>query len=311
MNWFKRAQYGFKMPKRPLGSMDYQCGILSLGGQGSLETQGGEKNCIEIIRRAYDLGINYFDTSPVYGPSEDFYGEALNGIRSEVFLATKTHERDRDASLRLIEKSLKRLNTDYIDLWQIHHLEDIENVNLATADDGALQAMLEMQEQGVVKHLGITGHERIEPLLEIMKRHDFDSVLCPVNATDVHAKKPFIDSVVSEANKQKMAVIGMKVFSQGFLFHPEGITTPWEALSYSMSQPVSTVIVGIDTLGQLEEDVSIARSFVELDEEQRKRIEKLTGEKKNVRRGNFFRSEYGGYDSREKLDEPYGIQVEH
>ena len=107
----------------------------------------------------FKLGVNYFDTSPVYGPSEEYYGKALGNARKKIFLATKTHDRTRDGSLKLLEKSLKRLKTDYVDLWQIHHLDSLDDVKKVTADDGALQALLEMQEEGVVKHLGFTGHE--------------------------------------------------------------------------------------------------------------------------------------------------------
>ncbi len=153
------------MPKRKLGKTGYDVGVFSLGGQGSLETQKGN---IDIIIRAYELGVNYFDTSPIYGPSEDLYGKALAGFRNKIFLATKTEKRDRDGALKDIEKSLKRLKTDYIDLWQIHHLENHDEINKICGKNGALKALLEMKEQGVVKFLGITGHEDPKPLLEIL-----------------------------------------------------------------------------------------------------------------------------------------------
>jgi len=227
MNWFNNFKYSqlksSEMPKRKLGKTNYDVSLFSLGGQGSLETHGGEKNSIDIIQRAYELGVNYFDTSPVYGPSEDYYGKALKGIRSKIFLATKTNKRDRDGSLKEIEKSLKRLKTDHIDLWQIHHLDKISEVNQVSKKDGALQALLEMQEQGVVKHLGITGHENPNILLEMMKRHNFDTVLCPINACDKNMKNPFLSTVVKKADKQNMGIVGMKIFSQGYIFHPKGV----------------------------------------------------------------------------------------
>jgi aryl-alcohol dehydrogenase-like predicted oxidoreductase len=302
MNWYKTSQSDI-MPKRSLGKTGYKVSIISLGGQGSLETQGDDDNCIDIIRRAYELGINYFDTSPIYGPSEDFYGKALDGIRNDIFLATKTDKRDRDGSLKEIEKSLKRLKTDHVDLWQIHHLDTMEEVNEVTAKDGALQALLEMKEQGVVKYCGFTGHQDPKILIEMNKRHDFDTVLCPVNAADCHMKPPFIDTVVKAANSKNIGVIGMKVFSQGFIFHPKGITTSWEPLAYSLSQPVSTLIVGHDNVAQLEENVAIAKNFSPLNEEKQKEIEEKT--KNYIRRASFFRSRYGGYQSRDKLKDPF------
>jgi len=293
------------MPKRSLGATQSQIGIFSLGGQGSLETQGNDNNCIQIIQRAFELGVNYFDTSPVYGPSEDYYGEALEGIRDNVFLASKTDKRDRDGSLKEIEKSLKRLKTDYLDLWQIHHLENKEEVDKATGPNGALQALIEMKEQGVVANIGFTGHDHPDALLTMMDRYPFDTILCPVNVADVHMEDSFINDVIPEANRKRMGIIGMKVFAQGYVFHPEGITTSWEPIVYALSQNISTIIVGCDTVEQLEENVAIAKAFYSLTNAQQTEIESRT--KNYLERSNFFRREFGGYGSQEKLKEPYTI----
>jgi aryl-alcohol dehydrogenase-like predicted oxidoreductase len=300
------ATNNIPMPKRQLGVTGHNVSIFSLGGQGSLEQQGDKDNCIEIIRRAYDLGVNYFDTSPIYGPSEDYYGEALQGIRDQVFLATKTEKRDYDGSMRNIEESLKRLKTDYVDLWQIHHLESIEEAKLAK--DGALKALIEMKEHGVVKNLGFTGHDHPDALLYMMDAYPFDTVLCPVNAAEVHMEPSFINDVVSEANRRRMGIIGMKIFSQGFIFHPDGITTTWEPIVYALSQNISTIIVGCDTVAQLEENVSIAKAFYKLHYGQQQEIERKT--KDYLERSNFFRREFGGYDSQKELDPPYRMPKE-
>jgi len=297
------------MPKRKFGSTGFDVGIFSLGGQGSLETHQDHDGNVEIIRRAYELGVNYFDTSPVYGPSEDIYGDALVGIRDKIFLATKTHDRTRDGSWRLLEKSLDKMKTDYIDLWQIHNLKHEEEVDEALADDGAIQAMLEAKEQGIIKFLGITGHEKPDVLHEAMKRHDFDTVLCPVNACDKHMRTSFISETLPRANRKNMGIIGMKVFAQGYVFHPRGITTTWEALTYALTQNLSTVICGVDNIPQLEENIAIAKSFEPLTRSQIELIEaKADG---HERRGCFFRSEYGGYGSQDKLREPYSLRPKH
>jgi len=292
-----------KMPTRKLGKTGVEVGLLSLGGQGSLERQGKEKNCVEIIERAYELGVNYFDTSPIYGPSEDYYGKALTGFRNKIFLASKTDDRTKDGSLRLIEKSLKRLKTDYLDLWQIHHLDKMEEVDQVTAKDGALQALLEMQEQKVIRFLGFTGHEDPKILLEMSKRHRFDTVLCPVNPADTHVKPSFQDVMIPEAKKQKLGIIGMKVFAQGHLLHPEGITTSWEVISFALSQPVSTIIVGCDCVAQLEENVILAKAFRQLTDSELTTIKDKA--KKFTKEGAFFRSKFGGYKSQEKLGKPF------
>jgi aryl-alcohol dehydrogenase-like predicted oxidoreductase len=305
MNWYKISKLNNQMPKRSLGKTGYNVGIFSLGGQGSLEHQGNKENCINIIQRAYELGVNYFDTSPIYGPSEDYYGEALKGIRDDIFLTSKTDKRDKDGSLKEIEKSLKRLNTDHLDLCQIHHLDNMEEVEEVTSKNGALEALKEMKEQGVVKYLGITGHEDPKILIEIMNRYDFDTVLCPVNACDMNMDVPFLNTVVKEANNKNMGIIGMKVLSQGYIFNPEGIKSASEPLMYSMSQPISTIIVGCDSVEQLEENIAIAKSFTTIDEEKKKEIEDKTKDYKE--RACFFRKEFGGYDSKNKLEKIFKV----
>jgi aryl-alcohol dehydrogenase-like predicted oxidoreductase len=288
------------MPTRILGKTGFEIGIFSLGGQGALEQQRDKKDMVEIIQRAHELGVSYFDTSPIYGPSEDYYGAIIPSIRDSVVLATKSEKRDRDGALRDIENSLKRLNTDWIDVWQIHHIENQEEVDQVFSKGGALEAFIEMKEQGVVSSIGITGHESPEPLLEMMRRYSFDTVLCVANPADANVKPSFREELFPVANEQNMGIIGMKVFAQGYLFHPEGITTIWEPLFYSMSLPLSTVIVGCDSVEQLEENVALAKGFYQLGEEVMREIEERT--KGNEERGAFFRSEFGGYASREKLD---------
>jgi len=291
------------IPKRVLGKTGYEVGILSLGGQGSLENQGNRDNNLQIIQEAYRMGINYFDTSPVYGPSEEFYGEVIPPFRKNIFLATKSDDRTRDGSIKLLEKSLKRLKTDYIDLWQVHHIDSDKDVDLILQKDGALKAFSEMKEQGVVKFIGLTGHAHPDLLLKLMKEFHFDTVLCPVNSADANMKPSFLDTVVVEANKQNMGIIGMKVFAQGFIFHPDGIVNPSDPLMFSMSQPISTIIVGHDSISQLRENVSIAKTFEYLYKEE---IEEIKNKSKNfTKRGAFFRREFGNYQSREKLGKPF------
>jgi predicted aldo/keto reductase-like oxidoreductase len=229
----------------------------------------------------------------------------MDGWRDNIFLASKTDIRDKDGSLKEIEKSLKRLKTDYLDLWQIHHLDTIDEVNKVTSKNGALEALIEMKEQGVVKHLGITGHSAPSVLLEIMDRFDFDTVLCPVNVGDMSMKPPFITTVVKEAKEQDMGIIGMKVLAQGFVFHPKASTTTWEPITYALSQDISTIIMGVDSVEQLEENVSIARSFNPMSQKMQTELEKKT--KPYRRRACFFRREYGGYDSQKDLSPPYTI----
>ncbi len=156
--------------------------------------------------------------------------------RSEAFLATKTKERDRDGSLRMIEKSLKLLQTDHVDLWQLHDIGIMANVDAVFAKGGAMEALLEMQEQKVVRHLGITGHFRPEPLMECIHRHTFDAILMAVNAADPHHFS-FGEALLPLAVERQMGIIGMKIPGRGRLLSTwtpppiEAQKHSWEGMS--------------------------------------------------------------------------------
>src|SRR6202171_3683973 len=158
------------MPTRNLGKTGYKVGIFSLGGQAALERGNNFDVAVPIIERALDLGVNYIDTSSIYGGpdrwAEQYDGKVMAKRRNEAFLATKTKERTRDASMRMIDKSLELLATDHIDLWQLHDVGTQYAVDQIFAKGCAMEALLEMQQQKVVRHLGITGHYRPESLME-------------------------------------------------------------------------------------------------------------------------------------------------
>src|ERR1700761_8232389 len=158
------------MPTRNLGKTGYKVGIFSLGGQAALERPDNFDVAVPIIERALDLGVNYIDTSSIYGGperwSEQYVGRVMKTRRQDAFLATKTKERTRDGSLRMIEKSLMLLNTDHVDLWQLHDIGLPEDVNAIFSKGGAMEALLEMKEQKVVRYLGVTGHYRPDALID-------------------------------------------------------------------------------------------------------------------------------------------------
>lgn len=284
-----------QLPKRTLGKTGLNVSIFSLGGQGSLESQGTTQNNINIIRRAYDLGVNYFDTSPEYDDSELSYGLALEDIRDNVYLATKSKERDYDGVMRDFENSLKKLKTDYIDIYQIHNLTSKDDINYIC--NNALKAFINLKEQGVVKNIGITGHENPEILLDIMKRYQFDTVLCPVNICDKAMNISFLNTVVEEANNQNMGIIGMKVLSQGHFF--ENYMNLETLLKYPLSYNIDNIIVGCDDLYQLEKNIDIVSNFINYNQEDLEKIEKkYFGFKRFIC---FFREEFGGYRSKDSL----------
>ena len=280
------------MPTRNLGKTGYKVGIFSLGGQAALEKHDNFDVAVPIIERALDLGVNYIDTSSIYGGpdrwSEQYVGRVMKTRRSEAFLATKTKERTRDGSLRMIEKSLALLNTDHIDLWQLHDIGLPEDVNAVFAPDGAMKALTEMQEQKVVRYLGVTGHYRPEALIDALNRHPFDTILLALNAADTHIHS-FTEQLLPLAVEKQMGIIGMKVPARGRLLASwtppsleqqqhswegsaiatrPGVLNMREAMRFTLSHPVSTIIVGCDNLAQLEENVLIAREFTPLSSSQ-------------------------------------------
>ncbi|HUX46339.1 MAG TPA: aldo/keto reductase [Terracidiphilus sp.] len=284
------------MPTRNLGKTGYKVGIFSLGGQAALEKGNNFDVAVPIIERALDLGVNYLDTSSIYGGperwSEQYYGRVMAHRRSEAFLATKTKERTRDGSMRMIEKSLQLLQTDHVDLWQLHDIGTMTDINDVFAKGGAMEALLEMQQQKVVRYLGLTGHYRPDALIEGIRRHPFDAVLMAMNAADPHHYS-FNAELLPLAVEKQMGIIGMKIPGRGrilstwtpqpievqkhmwegmVLAPTPGTLTMREAMYYTLSRPVSTVIIGCDTIAQLEENVHLARQFTPLNESQQQSL---------------------------------------
>jgi uncharacterized protein len=281
------------MPTRNLGKTGYKVGIFSLGGQAAIEHPNNFDVAVPIIERALDLGVNYIDTSSIYGGpdrwSEQYVGKVMAHRRNEAFLATKTRERTRDDSMRMIEKSLQLLQTDHVDLWQLHDVGIMDNVDAIFAKGGAMEALLEMQQQKVVRFLGITGHYRPDALMECINRHPFDTILMAMNAADPHHFS-FNEELLPLAVERQMGIIGMKIPARGRILSTwtpppieeqkhswEGMsvqaTTPGaltmrEAMYYTLSRPVSTVIIGCDSIAQLEENVQLAREFTPLSDHQ-------------------------------------------
>ena len=277
------------LPSRNLGRTGHKVALFSLGGQGALERPHNEAVAIPIIERALDLGVNYCDTSSIYGGpdrwSERYFGAVMKARRKETFLATKTKDRTRDGSMRMIERSLHLLNTDHVDLWQLHDIGTLDDVNLCFGKGGAMEALSQCKEQGIVKNLGVTGHHRPDSLMECIHRYPFDTVLMALNAADAH-QHPFSAELLPLAVEKQMGIIGMKVPARGRILASwtpppvdrqqhswegladvttkPGTLTIREAMYWTLSQPVSTVIIGCDTVPQLEENIAIARAFTPL-----------------------------------------------
>jgi aryl-alcohol dehydrogenase-like predicted oxidoreductase len=279
-----------KLPLRPLGKTGHMVSIYSLGGQGSIEIPGKEDISVEIINRALDLGINYIDTAAAYGrqtptvaradamgTSERNMGQVMKYRRKEVFLASKTHDRTYDGSMRLLEKSLMQLNTDHLDLWQIHNVRmaEMETLDRITGEGGVLKAMIKARDEKMIRFIGFSGHEGPDVLNALNERFPFDNVLVAINAADKH-HDPFIEKFLPNAVKNEMGIVGMKIPARDRIFANGGIITMKEAMDYVLTLPVSTVIIGLDKIAELEENIRIAKEFKPLTADQMLAIEEKT-----------------------------------
>ncbi|RXT13852.1 aldo/keto reductase [Ammoniphilus sp. CFH 90114] len=255
------------MKKQKFGSTEHEFSILSFGAQRIVdEHHCSEESAIEIVNTAIDRGITYFDTAPSYsrGQSEERLGKALalRNRRKDVWIATKTHDRTRDGSLRLLEESLNRLQTDHVEEWRLHNVMYMDELDAIFAKGGAMEALLEAKDQGIIKHISISGHTNPKVQLEAIRRYPFDSVLVALSALDHHIYS-FLHEFVPSAKEQGVAVIGMKVMALGKL-------VPWyeKALRYTLGLPISTTIVGMESMEQLEKNLAIAKDFRPLSEEE-------------------------------------------
>lgn len=262
-----------EMLYRPLGRTGEQVSILGLGGF-HIGKQKDEQESIRIIRAAIDQGINFMDNCWDYlgGNSEIRMGKALrDGYRQKVFLMTKIDGRTRPSAAQQIEESLKRLQTDCIDLVQHHEVIRLEDPDRIFAAGGAMEAVLAAQQAGKLRFIGFTGHK--DPLvhlrmLEVAGRHNFrfDAVQMPLNVMDAHFRS-FTQHVLPVLVQQQIGVLGMKPMAAGIILKSNTVT-PVECLHYAMSLPTSTVITGIDSMEILKQDLDAARTFQPLTPEQ-------------------------------------------
>lgn len=253
------------MPERLLGNTGESVPIFGLGGasrQTPLSRLDQESAAVKIIEQALALGIRYFDTAPSYGPSEDYLGKVLPPYRSQIFLASKTSARDRDGAWRELERSLQRLRTDYLDLWQLHHVSFDGELDRIFQSTGAIKAIEEAKAQKIIRFSGITGHHEPDIIVKGLERYPFDTTLIPVNAAERHHPRSFISQVLPVAQRKNIGVIAMKVPAYGKLLTPGVLNGMAEAMGYSLSLPgVHCCIIAADSVAQLTANVAVAQNF--------------------------------------------------
>lgn len=255
------------MPYRVLGKTGVKVSLIGIGGYHIGDKFTSDETSMAVIRGAIDRGVNFLDNAWHYnnGRSEEMMGKALkDGYRDKAFLMTKHHGRDPKTAQEHLETSLRRLQTDHIDLWQFHEIESMEAVEKIYSS-GVLDFVLKKKDEGVVKHIGFTGHTH--PSIHramIEKGFEWETVQMPINVLD-HHHLSFTQEIIPLLVERKIGIIGMKSMASGAIVK-NNIASVEECLRFAMSMPVSTVVSGISTMEHLEQNIAIAKNFVPMTE---------------------------------------------
>jgi aryl-alcohol dehydrogenase-like predicted oxidoreductase len=263
------------IPTRQFGRHDVRISALGYGGH-HLGDAADEATAVRMIRTAVDGGVSFFDNCWEYhrGKSEDWMGKGLKGVRNRVFLMTKvcTHGRDKDLALQMLEQSLRRLQTDHLDLWQIHGVTFDNDPDLFIRPNGAAEALTQAKKQGKIRFAGFTGHKDPSIHLKMLATgFAFDSVQMPLNPFDSHFHS-FERQVLPELNRRGIAALGMKPLQGHGDAILKGAISAEDALRYAMSLPVTTTITGIDKPEILQQNLRIAQNFKPMEPAEMQRV---------------------------------------
>ena len=267
------------LPKRILGKTGVEVSVLVLGGVAGMGMKPtNEFNPADLANAAIDEGITYLDTAPGYsnGQSELNYGVVMAKRRNDVFLASKTLSRTYDGTMREVEESLKRLQTDHYDLFQVHSVLEKEDVSLWSKPDGMMKAFYKLRDEKVTRFIGVTGHESADAMNRAIDMYDFDTILTTFNP--VPRRLPFRESVLQNAIKKNMGIIAMKVMGGGggalAKVNPaKNINGNWywdetvhqaevsDLIRYVLGLPVSCANIGMKSIKELEVNVTAVRDM--------------------------------------------------
>jgi len=265
---------GAVLPKRDLGPMGFKASILGMGGTGI--PRGTEAEALLTLQTAHECGINYYDTASQYGNGESerrlgLWLEKLEaeGRRGEVFVATKTLSRSYDMAASEIEFSLSRLKTKYIDLLQVHSVNDLDTWRTVTSRSGSLKSIEAAKASGRVRHIGITGHKDPSVIMQAIADYPFDSVLMPLGITD-RIYHPFEEEALPACVVKGISRVAMKVFAEGKLI---GTGADLEkCLHYVLSLPVSTAIIGMASPTEVLQNTVWTKTFVVMTEDEKEEL---------------------------------------
>jgi aryl-alcohol dehydrogenase-like predicted oxidoreductase len=290
------------LPRRPFGKTGLEVPILAFGAGSRFVSYESDEEALRVLNRAIDLGMNYIDTAHSYGDgkSEERIGQILPARRKEVLLQTKLGGRTADEARRQLELSLKRLQTDHLDVLHIHALENLEDLAAIEAKGGVLEAMYEARDQKVARCIGITGHNDPVAMKAALEHNDFDCVQMALNIARCRMSwgdggqaiaTPLGDGsfealALPVANRKGMGVIAMKIFGQEQLV---GDASVRELIYYSLSLPVSLATLGMPKPEMLEENVKLGRAFQPLPEAEMQRLRMAVPEAKKAAFARFLR----------------------
>jgi predicted aldo/keto reductase-like oxidoreductase len=246
------------METRQFGKTGESFPILSFGAQRIVDDEGcNQDQALEILNAALDRGIRYFDTAWAYsaGQSEERVGMVAKHRRKEMWIATKTTENSSDGARRQLEESLTRLQTGHVDEWRLHNVWGFERLDAMTGKGGALEAMLQAREEGLVRFISLSGHTDPQVQIEALRRFPFDTTLVACSVLD-HFVYSFAEEFMPVAALKGVGVVGMKIFGYKKLAHVAD-----RALRYALALPLTTVIAGCSTMAELEADLAVAERF--------------------------------------------------
>lgn len=269
-------QKGPSIPRRKLGKTGEMVSILAFGGGSRFLMYEDEDEALKVLNYVIDQGINYLDTAISYGKgkSEERYGKVMKSRRKEVFLATKVPDRTYDGAMKAVEESLKRLQTDQVDLLHIHSLTNMEDLAQIESPNGVLKALYRARDQKMARFIGMTCHSEAEALKTAIERHDLDCVQMALNAaTNKLYATGFERIALPAALKKNLGTLAMKAAGQDQLVGAEkGKAAMKDLLRYSLTLPVATCVVGMPKLEFLMENMETARSFVPMTEDEKVRV---------------------------------------
>lgn len=270
------------MPMRTLGKTGARVSVLAFGSGSRFLAYKEEDKALAALTKALDLGITYVDTAYGYGDgkSETWVGKIMPARRNQLFLATKINNRNGDEAMRIIEGSLKRLQTDHVDLLHIHSLTGEDDLAQIEAKGGVLDVVRKMRDQKAARFIGVTSHTDPAVLAKALERHDFDCTQMALNAARAGMAKgisgygeshpnSFESLALPVANRKKMGVIAMKVFAQEQLSGKAPVET---LIRYSLSLPVTAAVVGMPQLEFIEENIRVAKAFKQMPKDEMHRV---------------------------------------